>query len=61
MKLTKKQAGLPGGNRFYKLRLGIKMSKLAKYVPIQLSPRSHGLVVRVVTREARGPGFDSSS
>ena len=25
------------------------------------SPRSHGLVVRVVACEVRGPGFDSSS
>ena len=26
-----------------------------------VSPRSHGLVVRAVAREARGPGFDPSS
>ena len=27
----------------------------------QIGPRSHGLVVRAVACEARGPGFDSSS
>ena len=29
--------------------------------PLPTSPRSHGLVVRAVACEARGPGFDSSS